>query len=91
MKRLVFRHFRLVNLLLEFVTISDEAFTLLLLENNVSRWNAMFLEGKENKADYKTLPQKFHSLASENTGGHGRSQQNDANIGTKDGYSLRAI
>ena len=60
-KQLVFRQFKLVNLLSEFVTISDEAFTLLLLENNVARWNAMFTAGK-NKTDETIPSQKFQAV-----------------------------
>lgn len=73
-KRLVFRQNKLVDLLSDFVTVSDEAFTLLLLENNVARWNAMYAEGK-NKSDDNMPPQKFQII--------------DRN-GGKDGYSLKA-
>jgi hypothetical protein len=73
-KKLVFRQNKLVDLLSDFVTVSDEAFTLLLLENNVARWNAMFLEGK-NRSDDNMPPQKFQVF--------------DKN-GGKDGYGLRA-
>lgn len=79
-KRLVFRQFKLVNLLSEFVTISDEAFTLLLLENNVARWNVMFAAGK-NKSDYSMPSQKFNSVCGQ--------QQNNGG-GVKDGYSFKA-
>jgi hypothetical protein len=78
-KRLVFRQFKLVNLLSEFVTISDEAFTLLLLENNVARWNAMFAAGK-NKADNTMPSQKFQPV----------SEQQQSGGVNKDGYSLKA-
>jgi hypothetical protein len=62
------------------VTISDEAFTLLLLENNMTRWNAMFTAGK-NKSDYSMPSQKFHSVC---------GQQQNSGGGVKDGYSFKA-
>lgn len=84
-KRLVFRQFKLVNLLSEFVTISDEAFTLLLLENNVARWNAMFTAGK-NKADETMPSQKFQAVVNEQqVQSYGQQQS-----GVKDGYSMKA-
>jgi hypothetical protein len=84
-KRLVFRQFKLVSLLSDFVTISDEAFTLLLLENNVARWNAMFAAGK-NKADDTMPSQKFQTV---NEAEHNpKSQQ--TSCGVKDGYGLKA-
>jgi hypothetical protein len=77
-KRLFFRQKKLVNLLSDFVTVYDEAFTLFLLENNVARWNVMFLEGTK-KSDNRMPPQKFQSLVT--TG---------EKVG-KDGYGLQAI
>jgi len=77
-KRLVFRQKKQTNKLSDFVTVSDEAFTLLLLENNVARWNAMFKEGTK-KSDENMPSQKFQSaLASDDKTG-------------KDGYGLRAV
>lgn len=78
MKHLYFRQNRFECPLSEFVTVSDEAFTLLTLENNVARWNAMFTEGT-NRANDNTPPQKFQSYLDD-----GKS------IGGKDGYSTQA-
>jgi hypothetical protein len=87
-KRLVFKKFKLVNLLSEFVTISDEAFTLLLLENNVARWNAMFAAGK-NKADETMPSQKFQAVnEQEQETSNGQQQRTSGRV--KDGYSLKA-
>jgi len=77
-KRLHFRQNKLECQLSEFVTISDEAFTLLVLENNVARWNAMFSEGT-NKASNKMPPQKYQIVKDDNASGGG-----------KDGYSTQA-
>lgn len=76
MKRLVFRQKKLVNQLSEFVTVSDEAFILFLLENNVARWNTMYDDGSK-KSDGQTPPQKFRSAT---------STADDKKSG-KDGYS----
>jgi hypothetical protein len=87
-KRLVFRQKKLQHQLSEFVTVSDEAFTLLLLENNVTRWNVMFAEGTK-KSDDQMPPQKFQSAVV--------ARKDDKNIGRKDdkigkdGYGLRAV
>lgn len=78
-KRLFFKQFKLVKLLSDFVTISDEAFTLLLLENNIARWNAMFA-ANTNKADDTMPTQKFQAMPND--------QQQSG--GAKDGYSLKA-
>jgi len=77
-KRLHFRQNKLECQLSEFVTVSDEAFTLLVLENNVARWNAMFSEGT-NKASHNMPPQKYQIVKDDNTSGGG-----------KDGYSTQA-
>lgn len=76
-KRLVFRQNKFEYLLSEFVTVSDEAFALLVLENNVARWNAMFSAGAK-KSDDSMPPQKFQSATTEERSG-------------KDGYGLRAV
>jgi hypothetical protein len=81
-----FRQFKLVNLLSEFVTISDEAFTLLLLENNVARWKAMFIAGK-NKADDTMPPQKFWSVNEQVRNSNGEQLSTSC---VKDGCSLKA-
>jgi len=80
-KRLYFRQNKYECQLSDFVTVSDEAFTLLVLENNVTRWNAMFSVGI-NKGDKNTPPQKF-----QNVGGG----IVDSTCGGKDGYSTQAI
>lgn len=77
-KRLYFRQNRFELQLSEFVTVSDEAFTLLVLENNVARWNAMFTEGT-NRASDKMPPQKYQSFVDDSKNGGG-----------KDGYSTQA-
>jgi hypothetical protein len=79
-KRLVFRQNKFVKQLSEFVTVSDEAFTLFLLENNVARWNAMFMEGTK-KSDDQMPPQKFQSST---------TAPEDKRTG-KDGYGLQAV
>jgi hypothetical protein len=80
-KRLHFRQNKFECTLLDFVTVSDEAFTLLVLENNVARWNAMFSEGT-NKAFNNMPPQKYHVVKDDDIiGSHGG----------KDGYSTQAI
>ena len=88
-KRLVFREFKLVNLLSEFVTISDEAFTLLLLENNVARWNAMFAAGK-NKSDDSMPLQKFQPVNEQPISGVKKTNNGKKQKSVKDGYSLKA-
>jgi hypothetical protein len=80
-KRLHFRQYKFECPLSEFVTVSDEAFALLVLENNVARWNAMFSEGT-NKAYDNMPPQKYHLVRDDIAGCHG---------GNKDGYSTQAI
>lgn len=77
-KRLHFRQNKFDCQLSEFVTVSDEAFTLLVLENNVARWNAMFSEGT-NKASNDMPPQKYQIVKDDNASGGG-----------KDGYSTQA-
>jgi hypothetical protein len=66
-KRLVFRQNKFVRRLSEFVSVSDEAFALFTLENNVARWNAMF-EKNVTKSD-DTMPlQKFQSIVPKSKG-----------------------
>jgi hypothetical protein len=77
-KRLVFRQKKHANKLSEFVTVSDEAFTLLLLENNVARWNAMFLEGTKKSDDHMPTQKFQNAVSSEDKNG-------------KDGYGFRAV
>jgi hypothetical protein len=79
-KRLHFRQNKFECPLSEFVTVSDEAFTLLVLENNVARWNAMFSEGT-NKA-YDNMPPQKYCLVKDDDHGSGH--------GGKDGYSTQA-
>jgi hypothetical protein len=62
----------------DFVSVSDEAFTLLVLENNVARWNAMFSDGT-NRASDNMPPQKYQSYLDDGNNGGG-----------KDGYSTQA-
>lgn len=87
-KRLVFRQKKLQHQLSEFVTVSDEAFTLLLLENNVARWNAMFAEGT-NKSHDQMPPQKFQSAVVTRNDDKNIARKNNK-IG-KDGYGLQAV
>ena len=77
-KRLYFRQNKLENLLSDFVTVSDEAFTLFLLENNVARWEVMFENGT-TKSDESMPTQKYQA-----TGGA------DDNKNGKDGYGVQA-
>jgi hypothetical protein len=78
-KRLYFRVNKLESLLSEYVTVSDEAFTLFLLENNVARWEAMFERGT-TKSDDSMPSQKYQAV----NGGE------EKNAG-KDGYGLQAV
>jgi hypothetical protein len=77
-KRLFFRQNKLENLLSEFVTVSDEAFTLFLLENNVARWDAMFQSGTTKSND--SMPQQKYQAVNSGDEKNG-----------KDGYGLQAI
>jgi len=84
-KRLYFRQNKYVDLFSEFVTVSDEAFTLLLLENNIVRWDAMSSAGISKSTD-QMPPQKFHSADEKSNIGR---KDTDKSVG-KDGYSVEA-
>ena len=86
-KRLYFRQNKYVDLLSEFVTVSDEAFTLLLLENNIVRWDAMYSAGITKSTEHMP-PQKFHS-AEEKAGATKTNTDKSSAVG-KDGYSVEA-
>ena len=77
-ERLYFRQNRFELQLSNFVSVSDETFTLLVLENNVARWNAIFSEGT-NRASDNMPPQKYQSYLDDGDNGGG-----------KDGYSTQA-
>ena len=78
-KRLYFRQNKYASLFSDYVTVSDEAFTLLLLENNTVRWDAMYSAGTTKSTD-KMPPQKFQST----------DDNGDDKGALKDGYGVQA-
>jgi len=79
-KRLYFRQNKYESLFSDYVTVSDEAFTLLLLENNTVRWDAMYSAGTTKSTD-KMPPQKF--LSTDDNG-------DDKGALVRDGYGVQA-